>query len=591
MSRTRAVGASLGAGRSRANLIEQAVAFDMAYVLAGVASARHRDVATALHSRLHATWVDSQSEFGFGDSSIDVESTREVDTLATARVAVIAEINACTASILTGTARDMSAIQASDVLYRLEVLINPDRGVDEFIWKFDEVPSLVDPALALASMEQIRSDSSQLQRLVFRLLCALNSRVNAEHSVSLALDDGDERLQARREDLRRVERQIVALQGRLPDHLQRLAVDVKEGFQFGSNEPFPFCYQLLATSSDEDLVSAAGALESLAPELRAPFAWQVIGDRAAVNQVRRWWASCAVASVKFRVIAAWLRGITAATDHPRCDICYRHRATSKRCTLHHTKGSGPMATGSESREALFGRQITPHYLARARTLVERTSVRKALKRTLLFEHGEVAAAMLEAAAQDVPDRCLREVALLACQLRRLRAVAGCVEQEAMSALFGDVLKCVRAFFGSEISEVPVAIRDSAFAGDYVLRLITLRGFLRLWWGATQAPEILRRHVPQALGGDPRNPALRGALVDIRLKMDLIHQRAWDGAESEFVARTSITQDQVRKLLKTMSLRAAAKELGCSHEKVRKVLLAEGGQAPLRRRSFRTYVQP
>ena len=28
-----------------------------------------------------------------------------------------------------------------------------------------------------------------------------------------------------------------------------------------------------------------------------------------------------------------------------------------------------------------------------------------------------------------------------------------------------------------------------------------------------------------------------------------------------------------------------------HEKVRKVLLAEGGHTPLRRRSFRTYAQP
>ena len=97
----------------------------------------------------------------------------------------------------------------------------------------------------------------------------------------------------------------------------------------------------------------------------------------------------------------------------------------------------------------------------------------------------------------------------------------------------------------------------------------------LWWGSGEPFLPLKL---EGRGHDPAHPRQRSSIIDSSVAHAFLRQRAWLEAEDEFATSTTVNLDRAIALqAEGKSLREMAVLLGCSHEKVRKLLKGTVGK--------------
>ena len=347
------------------------------------------------------------------------------------------------------------------------------------------------------------------------------------------------------------------------DDLRGMFDDVSQCLQFSKEGSLPIPVVIPHSIAADEWAEVASGYENLWATLPVLGAWTIAGARREVAIDA--WDCVDECSLAFRVLAGWIRALGAfETPSLRCELCYRHRATKRRCRQH-------SATAHITPEVRLAQVVYPLY-ARQIAQVARKYARDGSASGLL-RVGDLdwQAVACEPAALRVPLVVRRQASILALQLRRLRPAFGREMQSEVAKVFRALLKLAINVSDGDVSGLqsyltfPVG-RKRAQA------LLTLRCFMIVWW-ATGTPwprsfPGLRGH-----GHDPNHPLTHNAaLVPRQLTADLARQRAWNEAVAEHKKRTEITDEwlQARKAEK-LSNDAIAALIGCSQETVRKWL--------------------
>ena len=237
----------------------------------------------------------------------------------------------------------------------------------------------------------------------------------------------------RERELKIAKRKVEILQAVVPEKLKSLTEDTKLFFQFFGNGEFPMAVALPREASKADFICAASAYSNLATKMRVLFDWTIVGSTRERRQARDGWSKYEACGIGFRVIVSWLSTL-ADLNHAKkkCQYCYRSRATKFRCVDH----GSPI---NQSKGARRGHAINPIFVEKAIALASCSKVQKALGASLMVISDQWKPVLQEARSAMIPESLQRNAAILAIQLRRLRAVFGQIFEKEASVLFGQML--------------------------------------------------------------------------------------------------------------------------------------------------------
>jgi hypothetical protein len=119
---------------------------------------------------------------------------------------------------------------------------------------------------------------------------------------------------------------------------------VRDAWEYCANslsEFPPVAVALSGAVNPKALVLAAACLESMRECCWIPFSWERDGSDDLLREAELAWFTLAQGGWCLGVLASWVRAL-AAVEHPaRCDLCYRRRATRRRCRCHKSSGGHP----------------------------------------------------------------------------------------------------------------------------------------------------------------------------------------------------------------------------------------------------------
>ena len=220
-------------------------------------------------------------------------------------------------------------------------------------------------------------------------------------------------------------------------------------------------------------------------------------------------------------------------------------------------------------EARLGRVLAKPFVLRVQALTAIPEIRTALSADRAPHALDLGAMMAQARLVRMPASLQQQAAVLAAQLRTLWPVLGNRLAHEVEMLFAAMVDSVsachremRSYTGKEGEQLEEQRKRSA-------ELLTLRGFLMLWWGGGVP---FRPLTLEGREHDAAFPHLGSGIIDSTVAHAFLRQRAWLEVRDEFVASTTVNLDQVHALqTEGRSLRQMAVLLGCSHEKLRKLL--------------------
>lgn len=494
-----------------------------------------------------------------------VKKSRQVDELDRIRTLFIPVLNACTLEVLQKALKSIVQISRSNVMYKVHTPEDSGIGEDDFEWGFDDIPLIGDPLRALQNMDALRRDHANDQWSALKLLLAIEDLSNALIAPALeaayrptAKPWADRKVKA-------AELKVEVLKSTVPKDVQALVEETFRCFQNHPEGTYPLAVALPAASREFEFLALASSYENLARELRKPFTWVIDGLPRESRLAENGWRTYEACGVAFRVIACWLRALGNLNhDNKKCQYCYRHRMLKLRCGEHPSKVN-------DSPEARKGRAIYPIYVDLLLKLSEDSGVRNALDASLVVNAADWKPILLEQRAKRIPKALRRSVAILVVQIRRIQAVLGPRFESEVRCLYLEMEKAA-------IEAVTTTITDKASKprADKASCSMNLKNFLILWFGRLGSEFSATFPGLKARGYDPYHPVVQnGNFLDSDVVIDLLRQRAWFEAESQFSVGTTLPDRKLmrerRKGPKPLSFREIGKEFGCSHETVRRMI--------------------
>lgn len=235
-------------------------------------------------------------------------------------------------------------------------------------------------------------------------------------------------------------------------------------------------------------------------------------------------------------------------------------------------------------EARVGQVLAKPFVLRVQALTANPEIRMALAAERDARALDLGAMRAQAQLAQVPTWLQDQAALLASQLRTLWPILGNRLALEVETLFAAMLHEVSLCCGGMPLGTPKKVRGFKDLRTLSAELLTFRGFLMLWWkrGRPFRPVKL-----VGLGHDPAHPQLGFSVIDSSVAHSFLRQRAWLEVEEEFLISTTLDLDRVIALrVEGKSLRKIAVLLGCSHEKIRKLLTG-----PVEKRRKRAVLRP
>jgi hypothetical protein len=286
------------------------------------------------------------------------------------------------------------------------------------------------------------------------------------------------------------------------------------------------------------------------------------------------WATLSSWTHVLRVIGGWIRALGGSATSPRCDLCYRHRATKKRCGEH-------LAKSGITPAIRLARALQPAYTEMA------GRIRRAGHATPQ-EHAEAEWRPLEQHARNlkVPGPLVRQCCILAAQLRSLYPSIGPALAAEVTQLFGELVRHATELYERDEASMASRISNSKLAGVHASALLTLRTFFVVWCANGRpyprtAPTIYgRRH-------DAAHPLVRGtASVERNMAECLARQQAWQLAHAAHRDGVHVSRATVARFVaEGLSFDSIAARYGFSHETARQLYIS--GDRP----RVRTRVKP
>ncbi len=541
-----------GAVHQHGQWIEQAVSLDLLAWLDPLKSDRDGRIATQVHRKILAACRRLKANSPTTPAS---KRTLHRDRLAFRRELILV-INRASECIPKRALAALRSAQQANVRYESEGPFGPDGEWTTTDFEFSDIV-FGKPEWALEAMVALRKHTSEAQCQAMQLLAAMGGEQQSAHSMFNEVVPN----RIRQRWIRQAGSELLTSTVSTDDALQPLIDAVWHGMQCGFGM-LPLAIALPGDASDDVLLQAAESYRVLRWRLHKGLVQRPVGDKLECRRAQRAWAAYGDCAMACQVIATWLSALGAAGPGSRCEFCYRHRATRRRCREH-------TVPESVTPEARLGQVLAKPFLLRVQALTRITEIRSALAADLAPHTLDLGAMLAQAQLAHVPASLQQQAAVLASQLRTLWPVLGnrlAHEVEMLFAAMVDSVKAchgeIRAYTGEIDEEFRAQRRRSA-------ELLTLSGFLMLWWGSGMP------FIPFKLEGrghDPAYPQLRSKIMDSSVAHAFLRQRAWLEVGDELVASTTVDLDQVIAWkAEGKSLRQIALMLGCSHEKIRKLL--------------------
>ena len=468
----------------------------------------------------------------------------------------------------------LSALQSArhaDVRYECDGPFGPDGEWTTTDFSISDI-EFGNPAWALEAMVKLRKLTFEAQGEAMQLLIA--KRDDQRSAYSMFNEEIPQRV--RNHWVKKAGIRLSHSNRSTDDTLQLLVDAIWHGMQCASGTA-PFAVALPGNASDDVLMKAAEGYRDLRWSLHQRLVRRPVGDDSECRRAQRAWAVYGDCAMACQVIASWLSALGAAGPGSRCEFCYRHRGTRRRCHEH-------TVPESMTPEARVGQVLAKPFVLRVQALTANPEIRMALAAERDARALDLGAMRAQAQLAQVPTWLQDQAALLASQLRTLWPILGNRLALEVETLFAAMLHEVSLCCGGMPLGTPKKVRGFKDLRTLSAELLTFRGFLMLWWGRGRPFRPLKL---VGLGHDPAYPQMRYSVIDSSVAHSFLRQRAWLEVEEEFLTSTTLDLDRVIALrVEGKSLRKIAVLLGCSHEKIRKLLTG-----PVEKRRKRAVLRP
>lgn len=489
---------------------------------------------------------------------------------------IILAINSVSEGLPQLALNALERARSADVRYQVEGPFAEGQGLTTTTeFSFDDVV-FGHPAMALEAMVALRGYAPRVQCDALNLLKA---KSDVRLSMSSAFHTAVPK-RVRDSWLRRSRNTLDASTSSTEAGVQGLVDAVWHGLQCASGTT-PLAAAVPGDASDALLGDAAKGYQDLSWALRTDFVEVPQGSPSNRKRAETSWAAYRACGVACGVIAAWLMALSANPSTELCEFCYRHRETRRRCRVH-------TSPDSATREARLGKLLSDSFARRVMTLTGDPSVRKVFKASLVADALDLEPMLLVAEANGVGVHLQYSVAVLATQLRVLRPLLNDVQVVEASKLFNEILGAAAALRWADAPKNVIQENNLDERRSKLTHLVSLPGFLKLWWGSGASGELAVFQIT-GRGFDLGHPLVTTGAHDPSIAHALLRHRAWMEVSENFVKATSIDRDQALALRADgASHRQIGQELGCSHTKVRLLLLEATPQIARRRAVLKPY---
>lgn len=361
------------------------------------------------------------------------------------------------------------------------------------------------------------------------------------------------------------------LEGRTPVELRGICGSIRMSLQCVREGSAPAAIMLPSAPTGAECEAIASAYENLARELPILGNCKVKGANRSLALEA--WSVLAAWTQVLVVLSGWIRALGASAATRRCELCYRHRETKKRCGQH-------IAKSGITPEIRLAIAIQPAYVEMARRIVRARNLKAHEVNTSEWN-------LLERHARDfnVPEPLLRQCCFLAAQLRRLYPSIGSSLAEDVALLFEALV-----LHATELYERRQRLRSRSGSTPADLSagaLLSLRVLFIIWCASGRpyprtAPAIIgRRH-------DPAHPLVRGTSpIEEDVAECLARQQAWHLAckvHDDFSKGIGATVADL--VAQKFSYDEIGARFGFSHETARRI--HKRGALPRMRARFKPY---
>ena len=547
-----------GAVHQHGQWIEQAVSLDLLAWLDPVQGGRDGRISTQVHRKILAACRRLKA---IPPSKPSSKRGLHRDRQAFRRELILA-INRASECIPKRALAALRSAQQANVRYESEGPFGPDGEWATTDFAYSDIV-FGNPEWALDAMVELRKHTLEAQGQAMKLLAAMGAEQQSAHRMF----NETVPKRVRQRWVRQAGSELLSSAASTDNALQPLVDAVWHGMQCSSGMP-PLAGALPGDASDDVLLQAAEGYRVLRWCLQENLVKHPVGDDLECRRARRAWTAYGECALACRVIASWLSSLGAAGPGSRCEFCYRHRVTRRRCREH-------KVPESLTPEARLGQVLAKPFVLRVHALTAISEIRIALAADLAPHTLDLGAMLAQAQLSQVPASLQHQAAVLASQLRTLWPVLGTRQGREVGTLFAAMLDSAKACHGE--TGAKSLRQDAGFRAQRKrsAEMLNLRGFLMLWWGSGEPFLPLKL---EGRGHDPAHPKMRSSIIDSSVAHAFLRQRAWLEVEDEFAASTTLDLDQVIALqAEGKSLRQMAVLLGCSHEKIRTMLKATVGE--------------
>jgi len=491
---------------------------------------------------------------------------QQVSSTSKLRTILITEINTISAAVVEKVPTAFDAAKQSGATYLLEFEPHGGGTIRE-TYDFDGLPFSSAKQALFGATGKLRLLPAVIQHLVvesFDLEWNIRSAVVHE---GFALEDGDQaQLAVLRSELGSLRERLEAVQKRIGPEGDRIRQLFLRDLTLDNLHRLKLVIDADSDADSKSMHQVSKWFDLAAEALLQPLPFSPRNTRSQLATAKAAWSELRDHKDTLHVLAVWLRALASSSTEARhCSVCYRHLGEgSKKFCVVHQRIAGQR---QPAREFHIGRRFP----AELSELLARPELNQALRKagSLL----PPVASALRTNRPGVPDALSHPAGSLEAVLAALKPVLGKELQPRAEQLVRSLVKVASAAY--EYPRDSDGALEAAYRRDRARRWLSWSTVLIGWYS---------REIPgpyagaPSLGGyefDVDHPAARGEYVDQgRVTLHLVKQRAWVRAGSVVDNTTYFNVAYAtRRHREGASLREIARELGASHEAVRRNLLA------------------